>query len=141
VRKIFGTELATLNAFYPELGRTLGEEFLEPHRCYYRMLKPLLPQIKGIAHITGGGLIDNIPRILPRGLAAKLDRSSWKVPPIFSLIQKKGNIDEQEMYRVFNMGIGMAIFCSPCNIDNLLASLPEAKIIGEAVEGEGVIIN
>jgi phosphoribosylformylglycinamidine cyclo-ligase len=105
------------------------------------MLKPLLPQIKGIAHITGGGLIDNIPRILPRGLAAKLDKDSWQVPPIFSLIQKKGNIDEQEMERVFNMGIGMALFCSPCNIDQLMAALPEARIIGEVVEGEGVIIS
>ncbi len=73
VRKIFGESPSALNAFYPELGRTLGEVLLEPHRCYYKPLKPLLPLIKGIAHITGGGLIDNVPRVLPQGIPAKFD--------------------------------------------------------------------
>jgi phosphoribosylformylglycinamidine cyclo-ligase len=140
VRKIFGTEPKALNAFYPELGRTLGQELLEPHRCYYQALKPLLPRIKGMAHITGGGLIDNPPRILPPGLTAKFDRGSWEVPPIFTLIQKKGNVDEKEMYRVFNMGIGMALFSSPDDADQLLASLPGARVIGEVVVGEERVI-
>jgi phosphoribosylformylglycinamidine cyclo-ligase len=137
VRKIFGTEPSILSQVYPRLGRTLGQELLEPHRCYYHVLKPLLPKIKGMAHITGGGLVDNLPRILPPWLTAKLDRDSWEIPPIFALIQKKGNIDENEMYRVFNMGIGMAVICAPDDADRLLPSLPDARVIGEVVEGGG----
>ena len=137
VRKLFGTEPSILSQVYPRLGRTLGQELLEPHRCYYHVLKPLLPKIKGMAHITGGGLVDNLPRILPTWLTAKLDRDSWEIPPIFALIQKKGNIDENEMYRVFNMGVGMAVISSPDDADRLLPSLPDARVIGEVVEGGG----
>jgi phosphoribosylformylglycinamidine cyclo-ligase len=137
VRKLFGTEPSILSQLYPKLGRTLGEELLEPHRCYYHVLKPLLPKIKGMAHITGGGLVDNLPRILPPWLTAKLDRGSWEILPIFALIQKKGNIDENEMYRVFNMGVGMAVISSPDDAYQLLPSLPGARIIGEVVEGGG----
>ena len=134
VRRLFSVEPQALNIFYPEFGRTLGEELLEPHRCYYPVLKPLLPQIKGIAHITGGGIPGNLPRILPRGLAARIDRGSWEVPPIFALIQKEGNIEEQEMYRVFNMGIGMAIVCAPGDVERLTKAMPEARPIGEVIE-------
>jgi len=137
VRKIFGETRQALDGYYPELGRTLGEELLEPHRCYYHQLKPLLPLIKGMAHITGGGLIDNVPRVLPRGVAAKFHRRSWAIPPIFQLIQQKGNVSRTEMYRVFNMGIGMVVICSPENVDQLTKALPEAKIIGEVVEQAG----
>ena len=136
VRRLFSVEPQALNIFYPEFGRTLGEELLEPHRRYYPVLKPLLPQIKGIAHITGGGIPGNLPRILPRGLAARIDRGSWEVPPIFSLIQKEGNIEEQEMYRVFNMGIGMAIVCAPGDVARLTKAMPEARPIGEVIEQE-----
>jgi len=135
VRKLFG--VAELKKHYPELGRTLGEELLEPHRCYYHQLKPLLPVIKGMAHITGGGLIDNVPRVLPQGLAAQLHSQAWTIPPIFQLIQQRGNVDQQEMYRVFNMGIGMVAICSPNNVDQLTRALPEVKVIGEVVEQEG----
>ncbi|MFC1951838.1 AIR synthase-related protein, partial [Chloroflexota bacterium] len=116
---------------YPELGRTLGEELLEPHRCYYHQLKTLLPVIKGMAHITGGGLIGNVPRVLPQGMAANFSSRAWTIPPIFQLIQKQGNVDQQEMYRVFNMGIGMALVCSPENGGQLTKALPEAEVIGE----------
>jgi len=140
-RKIFGESPSALNAFYPELGRTLGEELLEPHRCYLHQLKPLLPIIKGMAHITGGGLIDNVPRVLPKGLAARFDSQAWAVPPIFNLIQKRGNIDRSEMYHVFNMGIGMVVICSPENVNRLTKALPEAKIIGEVIkQGEARVI-
>ena len=132
-RKIFGEIKKALDVYYPELGRTLGEELLEPHRCYYKELKPLLPVIKGIAHITGGGLIDNVPRILPQSVAARFDSQSWTVPPIFKLIQGRGNVDLGEMYRVFNMGIGMVVICSPDNVDKLTQALPECKVIGEVV--------
>ncbi len=137
VRKIFGETKPALDTYYPELGRTLGEALLEPHRCYYHRLKSLLTFIKGMAHITGGGLIGNVPRILPQGLAAKFDSRVWTIPPIFQLIQQRGNIDRQEMYQVFNMGIGMVLVCSPDNVSKLMQALPEAKIIGEVVKQRG----
>jgi len=137
VRKIFGVDQSVLNTHYPELGRTLGEELLEPHRCYYHQLKPLLSVIKGMAHITGGGLIDNVPRVLPEGLAAKFDSQAWSVPPIFNLIQQKGNVDQDEMYHVFNMGIGMVVICSPDNVNQVTKALPEAKLIGGVTKQTG----
>lgn len=137
VRKIFGTTQSALNTHYPELGRKLGEELLEPHRCYYNQLKPLLPIIKGMAHITGGGLIDNVPRILPQGLAVKFNSRAWAVPSIFQLVQQRGNVDQQEMYRVFNMGIGMAVICSPKDVNQITQALPEAKVVGEVVKQTG----
>jgi len=136
-RKIFGETSSALSTYYPELGRTVGEELLEPHRCYYHQLKPLLALIKGIAHITGGGLIGNVPRILPQGMAAQFQSQTWTVPPIFQLIQQRGNIARDEMYRVFNMGIGMVVICSPDNVKQITQALPEAKIIGEVVKQTG----
>ncbi len=137
VRQIFGVDPAVLNKYYPELGRTLGEELLEPHRCYYHQLKPLLPLIKGMAHITGGGLVDNVPRVLPQGVTAQFHSQTWTIPPIFQLIQQRGNIARSEMFHVFNMGIGMVIVSSPDNVDRLGQALPEAKVIGEVVEQTG----
>jgi len=137
VRKIFGETKQALDKYYPELGRTLGDELLEPHRCYYHQLKPLLPLIKGMAHITGGGLIDNVPRVLPQGMAAKFDSQAWIVPPIFQLIQQRGSVAQNEMYRVFNTGIGMVVICSPDNVAQLTKALPQAKIIGEVVKQRG----
>ncbi len=144
VRKIFGETKQALDKYYPELGRTLGDELLEPHRCYYHQLKPLLPLIKGMAHITGGGLIDNVPRVLPQGMAAKFDSQAWIVPPIFQLIQQRGSVAQNEMYRVFNMGIGMVVICSPDNVAQLTKALPQAKIIGKVAKQAGkarVVIN
>ena len=132
VRKVFSID--QLKNFYPELSRTLGEVLLEPHRCYYHQLKPLLPMVKGMAHITGGGLVDNVPRILPQGLAARFDSQAWAVPPIFQLIQRQGNVDRDEMYHVFNMGIGMVVVCSPGDADHVVGQLTGAKVIGEVVK-------
>ena len=143
VRKIFSTKPQKLSVLRPELGRTLGEELLEPHRCYYPMLKPLLPAIKGIAHITGGGLPGNLPRILPKGLAARIEKGSWEIPPIFSLIQREGKVEDSEMYRVFNMGLGMVLACKPSDSTKLMKAVPEARLIGEVIEQkgkEGIII-
>jgi phosphoribosylformylglycinamidine cyclo-ligase len=128
VRNIFGETASVLNTHYPELGRTLGEELLEPHRSYYNQLKLLLSVIKGLAHITGGGLIGNVPRVLPEGLAAKFNSQ---------LIQERGNVDRDEMYKVFNMGIGMVIICSTNSIANITKALPEAKVIGEVIKQQG----
>jgi len=146
VRRIFGIDAnpSCLTKFYPELGKSLGEELLQVHRCYYPKLKPALPLIKGIAHITGGGFIGNIPRILPQGVAAQLHKDSWDILAIFKLIQEKGDIEEAEMYKVFNMGIGMTIVCSPQQVNKIVSILPQAKIIGEIIkqeEEERVIIN
>lgn len=135
VRKIFGIDQLGKN--FPELGRTLGEELLEPHRGYYKQIKPVLSWIKGMAHITGGGLVDNIPRVLPDGLAVRIDKKSWAVPPIFKLIQEKGNVARSEMFRVFNMGIGMALICAPDDVKQLNGKLPEAKVIGEVLRQAG----
>jgi phosphoribosylformylglycinamidine cyclo-ligase len=137
VRKVFGETREALDTNYPELGRTLGEELLEPHRCYYNRLKPLLPFVKGMAHITGGGLTNNVPRILPDGTTARFDSSTWTVLPIFRLIQQRGNVDRDEMYRVFNMGIGMVVVCSPKDASRFTETLPEAKVVGEVVEQSG----
>jgi len=142
-RKVFGESAAELNKYSPELGKTIGEALLEPHRCYYKQLKDHLPVIKGLAHITGGGFEGNIPRILPDGLAVALDSKSWQVPPLFRLIQKEGGIEKEEMHRVFNMGIGMAVICSPGNAGRLTKKLPGAKIIGKIIKqanAERVII-
>jgi phosphoribosylformylglycinamidine cyclo-ligase len=145
-RKVFGIDdnPACLNKFYPELGKSLGEELLQVHRCYYPQLKPALPFIKGIAHITGGGFIGNIPRILPEGVAAHIKKHSWDILPIFKLIQKKGDVDETEMYRVFNMGIGMTVICSHQQTAKIISILPQTKVIGEIIKRETeerVIIN
>ena len=129
--------LRALNTRYAELGRTLGEELLEPHRSYYNQLKPHILGVKGMAHITGGGLVGNVPRVLPEGLAARFDSQSWTVPPLFRLIQQQGNIDTDEMYRVFNMGIGMVVICSPDDAGRLVESLPGVGVIGEVVKQGG----
>lgn len=153
VRKVFDldanahTALATV---YPELGRTLGEVLLEPHRCYYPVVKPMLslssdggegkaqaPAIKGMAHITGGGLVDNVARILPEGVAAVFRTDSWTVPPIFHLIQERGSIDRDEMYHVFNMGIGMVLVCAPDCADTIVRAAPEAVPVGEIAGSSG----
>ena len=139
VRKVFELDRdpSSLQVFYPELKRTLGDELLEPHRCYYSELKPVLPMVKGLAHITGGGFIGNIPRILPQGLAAQINKDAWQVPPIFRLIQERGKVKEAEMYQVFNMGIGMVLICSPKHVPELTAALPETKKIGKVIEATG----
>ena len=146
VRRVFGIDAnpSRLNEFYPELGKSLGEELLQVHRCYYPQLKPALPLIKGIAHITGGGFVGNIPRILPQDLAAHLHNDSWDILPIFKLIQENGNIKEAEMYQVFNMGIGMTLVCSPQQVATIVSILPQAKTVGKIIKRESeerVIIN
>ena len=137
-REVFGIDAdpSCLNKSYPELGKTLGEELLQVHRCYDRQLKPVLPLIKAIAHITGGGFVGNIPRMLPEGVAAHIRKDSWDILPIFKLIQKQGDIKEAEMYQVFNMGIGITIICSPQQVTKIVSILREAKVIGEVVEGK-----
>ncbi|MBI4328484.1 MAG: phosphoribosylformylglycinamidine cyclo-ligase [Chloroflexi bacterium] len=125
-----------LQRYEPELGRTLGEALLEPHRCYYKPLKLVQNHIRGLAHITGGGIVDNLPRILPKSVNAAIRKATWEVPPLFRIIQKAGNVEEEEMYRVFNMGIGMIVVARQVDAPALLKSLPGSVAIGEVTERE-----
>ena len=136
-RKVLGETPRDLNQHYVELGRTIGEALLEPHRSYLKELKPLLPLIKGLAHITGGGFSGNVPRILPGGVSARIDTKVWDVPPLFQIIQRQGGIEREEMYRVFNMGIGMVAISSPQSAGKIKARLSEVKQIGEIIEQSG----
>ena len=117
----------------PELGRTLGEELLVPHRCYYPDLKDRLGRLKALAHITGGGLLENVPRVLPQGLAARFDTASWQVPPVFDLIRQRGRVPVGDMWRTFNMGLGMVVVCAPVDARALLAEVADARVVGEVV--------
>ncbi|MBI4216130.1 MAG: phosphoribosylformylglycinamidine cyclo-ligase [Chloroflexi bacterium] len=122
----------------PELGgRTLGEALLAVHRPYWPLLQPALPLIKGMAHITGGGLPGNLPRALPDGLGARLRKGSWPVPPIFALIQARGGIADAEMYNVFNLGLGLVLAAAPADAAALRAALPEALPVGQVVRARG----
>ncbi len=127
----------------PEI--TLGNALLEPHReyvtLYFEMRKHI--RIKGMSHVTGGGMTDNIPRILPRGLGAKIVKGTWEVLPIFNLIKEKGNVPEEDMIRTFNMGIGLVIVVDKSDATGALFRLRQMKekawVIGEVTKGEGVV--
>jgi phosphoribosylformylglycinamidine cyclo-ligase len=134
VRKVF--EDVPLTQVYPELGRPLGEELLEPHRAYLQELGSIL--WKGAAHITGGGVFGNLPRCLPQGLGARLGRRSWDVLPIFDLIRKRGRISDDEMFGTFNMGLGMILVVDRDEVPR------SAQVVGEVVPhagGERVVIS
>ena len=121
VRNVFKIEAdsSPLHEHYSELGQTLGEALMVPHRSYYRILQPVLNLIKGMAHITGGGLIGNVPRVLPIGLSAYFTTDAWQIHPIFSIVQDRGNLETYEMYSVFNMGLGMVLICDTTNANTI----------------------
>lgn len=143
VRKLFLDDAKIqLNDYLPELQSTLGEELLKPTKIYVKSIlaaMKIIP-IKGMAHITGGGFFENIPRMLPTGLGAIIHEGNWEIPPIFSLMEKIGDLNRIEMYNIFNMGIGMVIAVSPSNADKLIdlfQSLGETpSIIGTVTESE-----
>ena len=140
VRRIFGIDddPSVLDDYTSELGVTLGDALLVPHMSYVARLTPVLDRIKGMAHITGGGFTDNVPRMLPEGLTARLDSSAWEVPPLFRLIQQQGKVGADEMNRVFNMGIGMVVAVSLGDVASVRAEVPEAIVMGEvAAAGDG----
>jgi phosphoribosylformylglycinamidine cyclo-ligase len=112
-----------------ELGRTLGDELLAPHRCYWPCLGPLLAHewLKGLVHVTGGGITDNTPRILPKGTRAEVQLGSWPVPPIFDLIAKRGHVPADDMLRTFNMGLGMLLVVSPRNLPKVTSALKQRR--------------
>ena len=144
VRRVFNTDddPTVLYRRFDELNHQLGEELLVPHRSYYPLMAPVLGLVNGLAHITGGGLPGKLPAILPDDLAAEIDRGSWPVLPIFTMIQNEGGISDQEMYRVFNMGLGMVAVCPEPNVTKVLELLPGAMVIGKTIprgDGEQVV--
>ena len=136
IRKIFTD--TPLNTVFNTIG-PLGEALLAPHRCYLNELTALREAgiaVQGIAHITGGGLTENLPRALPTGLTVRLDPASWPVPPLFRLIQQRGGVSDEEMQRVFNLGIGLVVIVPPQQADAALSLLGEGWCIGEVVTGD-----
>ena len=146
VRKVFDVEKGGLDRFVPALGRTLGEALLEPTRIYVKPVLALLEQVAvtGISHITGGGFYENIPRCIPDGLCAKLDKSALRIPPIFPLLQETGNIPERDMFNTFNMGVGMTLTVPAKDADKALSILraqgEDAYVCGEIVPGEDKVV-
>ena len=145
VRKVFDVENADLGRYVDELGMTLGEALLTPTQLY---VKPVLAalecaDIKGLSHITGGGFYENLPRAIPDGLCARVEKSAVRVLPIFDLLQRTGNIPERDMYNTYNMGVGMAAIVSQETADAALRSFREsgldAYVLGEIVKGESKV--
>ena len=142
VRKVLDIEHADLTAPVDELGRSLGEELLTPTKIY---VKPVLAairaaKVRGVSHITGGGFYENVPRCVPDGLCAKIEKAALDIPPIFRMLQRLGNIPERDMFNTFNMGTGMVVIAAREDADKALETLKAqgqaAKIIGEIVSGE-----
>ena len=136
-RRVLGETPEALSKTYPGFDRPIGEVLLEPHLSYFQTLRPVLDSVKGLSHITGGGFTDNIPRTLPQNVSVRIDTGNWDVPPIFDLLQQKGGIDRSEMYRVFNMGIGMTVFVAPSKVTAMLEAMPQARVIGEVTAEAG----
>ena len=147
VRKLFGDEdKAALEAFDKELGATAAEVLLKPTKIYVKSILTLVEkvQVKGIAHITGGGFIENIPRILPDGIGCVIEKNSYEVPPVFKVMQARAEISDEQIYNTFNMGIGMIVCVAPENVgaamESLKASGEDVVVIGKAVKGKGVTL-
>lgn len=146
VRKVFEVNKENLNEYVESLGCTVGEALLKPTKIYVKPILKLIEQVKvkGISHITGGGFYENMPRMLREGVALKIDKNSYEVPPIFKLIAERGNIPERDMYNTFNMGIGMAVIVPESEVEKSLKILKqageEAYLIGEVIAGNKEII-
>ena len=143
VRKVFEMTAKSLNTYYDELGKTLGEALLAPTRIYVQALKAVKAAgvtIKGCSHITGGGFDENIPRMLPDGIRAVVEKNSYEVPAIFKLLQKTGNITEQMMYNTYNMGLGMILAVDPADVDKTMEAIKTAGdtpyVVGHCEAGE-----
>ncbi len=148
VRKIvFDVQGLNVDTHVPALGETVAAALLRPHRSYLPVIRPLLGSggIKGMAHITGGGLTDNLPRILPPGTAARIDRTAWTVPALFRWLQAEGRVPAEEMYRTFNMGVGLVVAVAGANLPDTLTALKDAgeadaEVIGKVIPGAGDVV-
>ena len=143
VRKVFPMTKESLNTYYDELGRTLGEALLEPTKIYVKALRTVKEKgvtIKACSHITGGGFYENVPRMLPEGMHAYIEKNSYEVPAIFTMLAKEGNIEEQMMYNTYNMGIGMIVAVSKEDVNTVLDAVKEAGetpyVVGYIKTGE-----
>ncbi len=143
VRKIFDMTKESLDTYYDELGTTLGEALIAPTRIYVKALKAVKDagvRVKACSHITGGGFYENIPRMLPEGKRAIVEKNSYEVPAIFKLMAKKGNVDEQMMYNTYNMGLGMIVAVDPADVDKTMEAMRSAGdtpyVVGKIVDGE-----
>lgn len=143
IRKIFVMTGESLNTYYDELGRTLGEALLEPTRIYVKAMKSIKDAgviVKGCSHITGGGFYENIPRMLPEGIAAVIEKDSYPIPPIFNLMKKNGNLEEKMMYNTYNMGLGMVLALDPADVDKTVKAIQaageKAYVVGRVQAGE-----
>jgi len=143
---IFEKNNLKIDTFVEEFNCTVGEELLKVHKSYLKSLEGILGKnlIKALAHITGGGFFDNIPRILPEGLKAVIKKESWDIPPIFKYLVREGNLSEREAYRTFNMGIGMIGICDKESIEKIFSHFEsigeKGYLIGEIKRGKGVEI-
>lgn len=131
--------------YVQEFGITLGEEIIKPTKIYSKTVEALKDcNIHGMAHITGGGLIENLPRILPKGLKIRINKESWEIPPVFNMIQKIGQVEDAEMYRTFNMGVGYVVIASEEDADAVLKAIDQqgekAWVIGQISEGKGGVV-
>jgi phosphoribosylformylglycinamidine cyclo-ligase len=143
-RKIVFEHLGlTVTSPVPELGTTAGAALLTPHRSYLPVIRPLLDAgiLKGLAHITGGGVTDNLPRVLPEGTGAVIERGSWTVPPLFAWLVRAGGVPREDAWRTFNMGLGLLAVVAPDRADELIAALaaagePAARVVGRIERGD-----
>jgi phosphoribosylformylglycinamidine cyclo-ligase len=141
-RVLFESAGFRADTFVPEIGAMLGDALLAPHRSYLRAMRPLLAQglVKGMAHVTGGGITENLPRVLPEGTSASIDARAWEIPPLFRLIQQRGKISTDEMFRAFNMGIGLIVVAALDKIDDaidLLERIGERPVsLGHVISGD-----
>ena len=147
VRKLFGDEdKAALEKYDEELGASAAEVLLKPTKIYVKSILSLIEkvEVKGIAHITGGGFIENIPRILPEGVGCEIEKNSYDVPAVFKVMQKRAGITDEQIYNTFNMGIGMVVCVAPENVEKAMESLKatgeEVVVIGKTVAGKGVCL-
>ncbi len=143
VRKIFKMDKETLNTYHEELGKTLGEALLAPTRIYVKALKSVKEagvRVKACSHITGGGFYENIPRMLPEGKHAVIKKDSYEVPPIFKMMAREGNVEEEMMYNTYNMGLGMIVAVDPSDVERTMAAIKAAGdtpyVVGEIKDGE-----
>ena len=143
VRKVFDMTVESLNTYYDELGATLGETLLAPTRIYVKALKAVKEAgvtVKACSHITGGGFYENVPRMLKEGTHAVINKNSYPVPPIFTLMAKKGNIEEHMMYNTYNMGLGMIVAADPADVDKTMEAMKSAGdtpyVVGTIEAGE-----
>ena len=143
VRKVFKMDKETLNTYHEELGKTLGEALLAPTRIYVKALRSIKEagvRVKACSHITGGGFYENVPRMLPEGKHAVIEKASYPIPPIFTMLAKEGNIEEEMMYNTFNMGLGMVLAVDPADVDKTMEAIKAAGdtpyVVGKVEDGD-----